>query len=62
MDKPLTPAENLADALTGLALSLQTLRDALEVLACEIIVAPREVRRRTEVTTSPRRGSQRFAT
>ena len=58
MDKPLTPAENLADALTGLALSLQTLRDALEVLACEIIVAPREVRRHEghqshEVRTSP---------
>jgi hypothetical protein len=45
MDKPLTPSEELADAITSLTLSLEQLRDALEVLACEIIVAPREVRR-----------------
>jgi hypothetical protein len=45
MDKPLTPAEDLADAVTSLVLSLEKLRDALEVLACEMIAAPREVRR-----------------
>ena len=40
MDKPLTPAEDLADAISSLTLSLENLRDALEILACEIIVAP----------------------
>ena len=39
MDKPLTPAEHLADAVTGLARRLEQLRDALDVLACEITIA-----------------------
>jgi hypothetical protein len=43
MDKPLTPAEDFADALSSLVLALETLRDALDVLASEILVAPREV-------------------
>jgi hypothetical protein len=38
MDKPLTPSEELTDAVTSLTLSLEKLRDALEVLACELIV------------------------
>ena len=45
MDTPLTPSEQLADAVTRLTLSLEKLRDALEILACEIIVAPGEARR-----------------
>jgi hypothetical protein len=49
MDKPLTPSEELADAITSLTLSLEQLRDALEVLACEMMVAGGEARR-------PRRG------
>jgi hypothetical protein len=39
MDKPLTPAEHLADAVTGLARRLEQLRDALDVLACDITIA-----------------------
>jgi hypothetical protein len=38
MDEPLTPPEELADTITSLTLSLEKLRDALEVLACELIV------------------------
>jgi len=41
MDKPLTPAEQLADAVSSLTLSLEKLRDALDTLqslACKIIV------------------------
>jgi hypothetical protein len=39
MDKPVTPAEQFADAVTSLVMSLDKLREALEILACEIIVA-----------------------
>ena len=49
MDKPLTPSEELANAVTTLTLSLEKLRDALEILACEMIVAPR--RGSTSTTT-----------
>ena len=39
MDKPLTPAEQLADAVRSLTLSLEQLREALDTLTCEIMVA-----------------------
>jgi len=39
MDKPLTPAEHLADAVTCLARRLEQLRDALDVLACDLTIA-----------------------
>jgi hypothetical protein len=39
VNKPLTPAEDFADAVTTLLLSLDKLKEALEVLACELIVA-----------------------
>jgi hypothetical protein len=39
MDKPVSPAEQLGDALTSLVAALQSLADALEILACEMIVA-----------------------
>lgn len=39
MDKPITPEEELADAVTSLALSLEKLLELLEILACELIVA-----------------------
>ena len=38
MDKPVTPAEELADALSSLVLALDRLREALDV-ACEILAA-----------------------
>ena len=43
MDKPLTPSGELTDAITSLTLALEKLRDVLEVLACEMTVARREV-------------------
>jgi hypothetical protein len=46
MDKPLSPGERLADAVTGLARRLEQLRDALDVLACDITIA--EVRQQRE--------------
>lgn len=49
MDKPVTPAEELADALSSLVLSLDRLREALDILACEIIAAGEQPSR---VTTS----------
>jgi hypothetical protein len=39
MDKPVTPAEQFADAVTSLVMSLDKLREALEILACEMIIA-----------------------
>ena len=39
MDTPITPAEEFADALRSLVVSLGQLREALEILACEMIVA-----------------------
>jgi hypothetical protein len=40
MDKPVTPAEELRDALSSLVLSLDKLREVLEVLASQIIQSP----------------------
>ena len=39
MDKPITPEEELLDAVSQLTLSLEKLLELLEVLACEVIVA-----------------------
>jgi hypothetical protein len=39
MDKPVTPEEELLDAVSALTLTLEKLHDLLEVLACEVIVA-----------------------
>ena len=50
MDKPVTPAEELADALSSLVLSLDRLREALEILACEMIAAEDQPSR---MNTSP---------
>jgi hypothetical protein len=52
MDTPITPAEEFADALRSLVVSLGQLREALEILACEMIVA-------AERPPAPRAGSPR---
>jgi hypothetical protein len=39
MDKPVSPAEQLGDAMTSLVVALEKLADALEILACEMMVA-----------------------
>ena len=48
MDKPLSPGERLADAVTGLARRLEQLRDALDVLACDITIAEVRLRRESQ--------------
>jgi|InoplaM3SPM_1038593.scaffolds.fasta_scaffold67253_1 hypothetical protein len=48
MDKPLTRGEHLADAVTGLARRLEQLRDALDVLACDITIAEVRLRRESQ--------------
>ena len=50
MDTPITPAEEFADALRSLVVSLGQLREALEILACEMIVT-------AEGPPAPRAGS-----
>jgi hypothetical protein len=39
MDRPVTPEEELLDAVSALALTLEKMLEMLEVLACEVIVA-----------------------
>ena len=39
MDKPVTPEEELLDAVSALALTLEKMLDMLEILACEIIMS-----------------------
>ena len=47
MDKPITPAEQLVDAVAALRLSLEKLQEMLEILACEAMLAtPAPVSRR----------------
>jgi hypothetical protein len=47
MDKPLTPVEHLADAVTGLTRRLEQLRDALDLLAYEMMLAETRQRRQS---------------
>jgi hypothetical protein len=48
MDKPLTPSEQLSDAVMCLARRLEQLRDALDVLACDITIAEVREQRASE--------------
>lgn len=39
MDSPVRPEEELADALSSLALTMEKMLEMLEVLACEVILS-----------------------
>lgn len=55
MDKPVTPEEELLDALSRLEVGLQKVVDFLEILMCEVIAAGGSFHASATCST-PRRG------